>query len=100
MQGILPDEILSRKKMGFPVPVGAWFRGRFGHLLDEFVLSARSEARGLFDRAATRDIVARHRAGDPGHDERLWSLVNLEVWQRVFLDGEAIEQVIRRDRAA
>jgi asparagine synthase (glutamine-hydrolysing) len=88
MRPHLPAEILSRKKMGFPVPVGAWFRGAFRPLLDEYVLGERALSRGLFDRDAVRGLVARHAAGE-NHGERLWALVTFEMWQRIFLDGEA-----------
>jgi asparagine synthase (glutamine-hydrolysing) len=83
----LPAEILSRKKMGFPVPVERWFRGAFRPVLDEYVLSPRATARGVFDPAAVRALVARHQAGE-NHSERLWALVTFEMWQRSFLDGE------------
>ena len=73
--------------MGFPVPVGAWLRGRFHHLVDEYVLGKRAGARGLFNREALSEIVARHRAGE-NHTERLWMLINFEIWQRRFFDGE------------
>jgi asparagine synthase (glutamine-hydrolysing) len=96
MRGRLPDEILSRKKMGFPVPVGAWFRGEFGHLLDDYVLGDRARQRGLFDAAAVERLVQAHRTGSEKHDERLWMLVNWEMWQRMFLDGEAPEHVVSR----
>ncbi|HEV2763896.1 MAG TPA: asparagine synthase-related protein, partial [Pyrinomonadaceae bacterium] len=88
MRGLLPEEILKRPKMGFPVPVGAWFRGPFRHVLDEYVLSERAAARGLFDPAATRRLVAEHQTAAADHTERLWALVNFEMWQRQFLDGE------------
>lgn len=88
MKDVLPAPILSRKKMGFPVPVGAWFRGAHRHVLDEYVLSERAAARGLFERKYVRDLVARHQAGE-NHTERLWSLVNVEIWLRQFMDGEA-----------
>jgi asparagine synthase (glutamine-hydrolysing) len=93
MKEWLPPEILSRKKMGFPVPVGAWLRGPFRPLLDEFVLGPRAAARGLFEPAAVRAIVDSHTRGEQRHDERLWSLINLEIWQRIFLDGEPVESV-------
>ncbi|HEX4936701.1 MAG TPA: asparagine synthase C-terminal domain-containing protein, partial [Gemmatimonadaceae bacterium] len=93
MQGLLPPEILSRKKMGFPVPVGAWFAGAFRPLLDEFVLSPRAAARGLFDMTRVREMVERHQRGEQNHDQRLWALVNLEIWQRIFLDGEPVEAI-------
>ena len=88
MKGILPDEIIHRRKMGFPVPVGNWFRGQYKHIIDEYVLGARATDRGIFDAAFVRSLVARHNAGE-NHDERLWSLVNFEIWQRRFIDGEA-----------
>jgi asparagine synthase (glutamine-hydrolysing) len=87
MEGLLPDRILTRRKMGFPVPFGGWVAGAHGGVLDEFVLGARARDRGLFDAAALAHLVAEHRAG-ANHDERMWSLVNLELWQRIFLDGE------------
>ncbi|HJU74637.1 MAG TPA: asparagine synthase (glutamine-hydrolyzing) [Gemmatimonadaceae bacterium] len=93
MKGLLPEEILSRRKMGFPVPVGAWLRGQFRPLLDEFVLSDRAAARGLFQRDAVRRLVDSHVAGHEKHDERLWMLVNWEIWQRIFLDGEAPDAI-------
>ncbi|HMT06739.1 MAG TPA: asparagine synthase (glutamine-hydrolyzing) [Pyrinomonadaceae bacterium] len=87
MKGILPTEILDRPKMGFPVPVGQWFRGEFKHIVDEYVLSERATKRGIFDERFVRSLVARHNAGE-NHDERIWALVNFEIWQRRFFDGE------------
>ncbi len=91
MKGVLPETILTRGKMGFPVPVGAWFRGRFGSVVDEYVLGERARGRGLFDEGFVRRIVAEHRAGAGNHAERLWSLVNFEMWLRAFIDGEAAD---------
>ena len=88
MKGILPAEILDRPKMGFPVPIGRWFRGEFKYIVDEYVLGERATSRGIFDESFVRGIVTRHNAGE-NHDERLWSLVNFEMWQRQFIDGEA-----------
>ncbi len=87
MRNRLPKEILTRGKMGFPVPVGAWLRGRFGHVIDEYVLNTRSIERGIFNPVFVRELVARHRAGD-NHTERLWALINFEIWQRRFFDRE------------
>ena len=86
MKGILPPEILDRPKMGFPVPVGNWFRGEFKHIVDEYVLSPRAVERGIFDEKFVRSLVARHQSGE-NHDERIWMLVNFEIWQRRFFDG-------------
>ena len=87
MKGILPDEIIHRRKMGFPVPVGNWFRGTYKHIIDEYVLGSRARERGIFDPGYISSLVARHNAGE-NHDERLWALVNFEIWQRRFVDQE------------
>jgi asparagine synthase (glutamine-hydrolysing) len=93
MRDLLPPQILSRRKMGFPVPVGPWFAGAWRHVLDEFVLSPRARARALFDEGVLRTLVDQHCSGSVKHDQRLWMLVNLEIWQRIFLDGEPVEHV-------
>ena len=89
MKGILPETILSRPKMGFPVPVGTWFRGAYRHVIDDYVLSDRALSRGIFSPDFVRSLVARHQTGGENHSERLWALVNFEIWQRQFFDCEA-----------
>ena len=88
MKGVLPPSILTRPKMGFPVPVGAWFRGEYSSIVDEYVLSERARSRGIFEPEFVRSLVNRHKAGED-HSERLWALVNFEIWQRLFFDGES-----------
>jgi asparagine synthase (glutamine-hydrolysing) len=88
MKGRLPEPILTRRKMGFPVPVGAWLRGAWRPLLQEFVIGGRLCERGLFDRAGVLRLVDEHLRG-LNHSERLWALLTFEIWARVFLDGEA-----------
>lgn len=89
MKGILPETILSRPKMGFPVPIGTWFRGAYRHVVEDYVLSDRALSRGVFSPDFVRNLVARHQTGGEDHAERLWALVNFEIWQRQFFDGEA-----------
>lgn len=88
MKQILPPSILTRPKMGFPVPIGAWFRGQYSSIVDEYVLSERAQARGIFEPEFVNSLVKRHKAGED-HAERLWALVNFEIWQRQLFDGES-----------
>jgi asparagine synthase (glutamine-hydrolysing) len=92
LRGLIPDAILTRRKMGFPVPVGRWLRGLFWPVVQEFVLSPRALGRGLFQPSALRQLGEEHRTGTWDHGDRLWLLINLEIWQRVFLDGEGLPQ--------
>jgi asparagine synthase (glutamine-hydrolysing) len=88
MRGILPDEILTRRKMGFPVPLGRWLRNEFRTVVDEYVLHERALGRGIFAPSSVREIVAEHDSGAINHAEKLWSLINFEIWARQFIDGE------------
>jgi asparagine synthase (glutamine-hydrolysing) len=88
MKGVLPAAIVDRPKMGFPVPISSWFRGAYSSVLDEYVLSSRAVERGIFNHEFVRALVEQHQRGEANHSERLWSLVNLEIWFRRFIDGE------------
>jgi asparagine synthase (glutamine-hydrolysing) len=77
--------------MGFPVPIGRWLAGPFEGLVDEFVLGARARARGYFEAQELERLSHEHRSGRIDHTDRLWLLINLEIWQRLFIDGEPME---------
>jgi asparagine synthase (glutamine-hydrolysing) len=98
LRGLVPPEILARRKMGFPVPLGRWFRGPFWPIVQEFVLGPRALRRGLFVPSVLRRLADEHRTSTGEHGDRLWLLVNLEIWQRIFLDGEDIPAVARATR--
>ncbi len=84
----VPREILHRRKLGFPVPFGRWARERFAPFIRNTILGPRARARGMFALAPLERLIAEHEAGIANHADRLWLLLNLEIWQRIFLDGE------------
>jgi asparagine synthase (glutamine-hydrolysing) len=100
LRGVVPPEILTRPKMGFPVPVGRWLRGAYWPLVEDLVLGPRALDRRLFRPAALRRLAEEHHAGQADHGDRLWLLLNLEVWQRVFVDGEGVESALPRRMVA
>ena len=95
LRDLVPREILTRRKVGFPVPVNRWFRDRFWPVVCEFVLGPRALERGRFQEAFLRRLAQEHRLGTAEHGLRLWLLVNLEIWQRIFVDGEDVADVMR-----
>lgn len=98
VRDIVPAQIMNRKKMGFPVPLGTWLRGPWECVVDEFVLGARSVARGHFHEEELQRLAGEHRLGVADHGERLWLLINLEMWQRIFLEGEDPQDIYSTDR--
>lgn len=95
MKPHLPDTILNRPKMGFPVPIGSWIRGPLKQSAEELLLGSRASARGILDQASVRTIFNEHISGHRKHDERLWVLMGLELWHRIFIDSEDHASVAR-----
>lgn len=85
--GILPEEILNRKKMGFGVPVGRWFRGELRDFLRETLLSSKSLGRGYFKPDKLRRIVEDHINAKKDYSNQLWAFLVLEFWHRKFMDS-------------
>jgi asparagine synthase (glutamine-hydrolysing) len=83
----VPKSILHRKKRGFGAPVGAWFRRDLQGLVEETLSDSQVRKRGLFDPAVIREIIQQHRDEKADHTDHLTSLVTLELWSRIFLDG-------------
>jgi len=84
---LLPREILERRKQGFGVPLGTWFRGNLRELFADTLLSPSSLQRGYFQPAFVRRIVDEHLAGVRDHTLRLWQLVVFDKWHEQYLDG-------------
>ena len=84
---LLPAEVVTRKKVGFTVPLSPWFRGPLRELLADTLLSPRCLERGWFDSAALRSTVNDHLSGRRDRARELWTLLTLELWQRAWIDG-------------
>jgi asparagine synthase (glutamine-hydrolysing) len=90
VEDVLPHSIIYRKKMGFPTPWAWWLAGPQLGDLEKTLLEPRSMERGLFRPEAVRQLFAEHRAGHRDHGNRIWRLLNLELWHRVFVDQETV----------
>jgi asparagine synthase (glutamine-hydrolysing) len=78
---LLPPAILARKKHGFGVPLGAWFRGELRPLVEDLLLD-QPRLGGRLDGAAIRRIFDDHVAGRGDRGHQLWTLLTLELWMR------------------
>ena len=86
LEGLVPHEIIRRKKHGFGVPVGRWFRTDLKNYVREVLLSPLAMRRGYFKEEALRRLINEHQSGKREHGHRLWALLTLEIWHQVFID--------------
>jgi asparagine synthase (glutamine-hydrolysing) len=86
LKKFVPEQNLTRAKMGFGIPIGHWFRGSMKGFLRDTLLSQKALSRGLFKPERVREMIDHHVAGKVDHDHRLWSLLMLELWFERFID--------------
>jgi asparagine synthase (glutamine-hydrolysing) len=88
-KGWMPDEILNRKKWGFAIPIGRWFKGELRGFLESTLLSDKALSRGIFRPEAIRDLVKRSASFQTDFGYQLWTLLMLELWFHVYIDSSA-----------
>jgi len=87
-RGVVPDEVLHRRKQGFGVPLGPWLRGPLRDELEARLAVDGVREVGLFDASAVRRLVDEHVAGVRDHRKILWSLLAFDAWRRHYLPRE------------
>ena len=82
LEPYLPDDVLYRKKMGFAVPLSAWFRGPLRERVRASLSGQRLAETGMFDMAYLEKLVDQHQTGGGEHSAVLWSLLMFESFLR------------------
>jgi asparagine synthase (glutamine-hydrolysing) len=91
MEDLLPHSIIYRPKLGFPTPWSDWLAGPRLDAIEHLLLEPRSVERGFFRPIAIKRLFEEHRARHRDHYDRIWRLLNFELWQRVCVEGESHE---------
>jgi asparagine synthase (glutamine-hydrolysing) len=95
MEPYLPYLVLHRPKRGFGCPIDEWFRGALRELAYDTLLSRSARERGLFRSDYVRRLLDEHCGRVRDHHTRLWALLMLELWYRMWIDGPAASAVLR-----
>jgi asparagine synthase (glutamine-hydrolysing) len=93
----LPPALLSRSKQGFSFPLAYWMKSELANLLESLFLKSRLAEEGYFQQDYMLQLLHQHRSGQMDHNYRLWILLNLELWWRIYIDGvsvTALDQLI------
>ena len=93
LNGLLPPDILDRKKRGFGTPMGAWLKRELAPMLRRVLAPEIVHARGLFHPHVVDRLIKDHDANRIDGTDTLLSLMNLEIWSRMYLDRRNPEDV-------
>lgn len=83
---LVPADVVYRRKMGFGVPVGNWFRGEMRPFVRELLLAEKAMNRGIARPEVIRRYVDDHTDGKRDHAFQIWTLLMLELWFQRFID--------------
>ena len=88
---VVPASILTRPKAGFPVPFGKWLQAGWHGVAREVLLDRRARERDVLAPAAVERLIDASARGVHGSSDVVWSLFNLELWYRTFIDGDGVQ---------
>ncbi len=89
----MPEELVWMKKQGFRFPLGIWFRTELRQFLQNLFAQSRFVELGLFERSYIDELLDEHISGKADHNYRIWVLLNLEIWYRMYFEGESVESM-------
>ena len=84
----LPASIVDRPKVGFRVPLDAWFRGALRPMAADLLCAPGSFVGQVMDRAAVRALLDSHDRGRTNEEMRIWTLLSLEVWHARYFGAD------------
>jgi asparagine synthase (glutamine-hydrolysing) len=88
VKDLLPAEIIHRKKMGFPTPLKQWLLEPQAAPLYNALLERDGLLSEVIAREPLRALLDRHRNGSEDATDRIWNLLNLQIWGDIFLGGK------------
>jgi asparagine synthase (glutamine-hydrolysing) len=89
MQGVLPREVLQQPKAGFAAPVDYWLANDLREMVDDLLSESQIRARGLFHPRVVQTFIEEQRRGVQDWSSQIWQFLTLELWMKMFLDGDA-----------
>lgn len=87
VEGLIPDELIYRKKMGFGAPMSDWLRGTFGQRVEREMMASGLMQRGFFDVSYIREMFAQHRSRRHDASLQIWTLYNLTAWYDYWIEN-------------
>lgn len=93
VEGLIPDELIYRKKMGFGAPMADWLRGSFGERVERGIRNSNLLKRGFFNTGYIDELFAHHRSKRADTSLQIWTLYNLTAWYDYWIDGKGEKSV-------
>lgn len=83
------NKIIYQKKIGFPMPIKEYFASKKAEIFWEFLRSKKAKERGFYNFAYIENLIKNHKENLQDNSRSLWTILNLELWFRIFIDKQA-----------
>jgi asparagine synthase (glutamine-hydrolysing) len=90
LEGLIPYNIIHRKKQGFALPIKEWFVDRMSGFIEDSLLRSPLRKRGFFNYDYVRNIMETHRSGRIDYSFNLWCLLNVSLWYEHWIEGQLV----------
>jgi asparagine synthase (glutamine-hydrolysing) len=88
VEGLIPNDIIYRKKMGFGAPMSQWLKGDFGDYVRTRLMGSALMGRGMLDTDYISRLIDDHKSGRRDNSLFIWTLFNLSEWYDYWIaDG-------------
>ena len=97
VKDLLPHDIIARRKMGFPTPVRTWLSGSGAQTLYDALRDPDGLIAEYLHLPAVNALLEQHQTGQVDATDRIWRLLNLQIWGRIFLSGRSTDVALSYD---
>lgn len=87
LEKYLPNDLVYRRKWGFPAPIGNWLYRDLAYLIDKWLDPALLKRQGIFNANQVKKYVDAFRGGKEFHYKRIWSIIVFQMWYHRYLEG-------------
>ncbi|HET7657501.1 MAG TPA: asparagine synthase-related protein, partial [Bacillales bacterium] len=95
MEGIVPDSILFRKKLGFPVPIRVWLKNELYDWACDLIRESETEA--YLNKNEVLKLLEEHRQGKGDHSRKIWTVLAFMIWHQIFVEAKYPFQPLNRE---
>lgn len=88
MEGLVPSEIIWRKKAGFGAPIRSWITGNLKEMIFDLISEKSLKKRGYFNHAFYKKMIDDEFSGKEYYSNQIWQLLTLELWHKEFIDNK------------
>lgn len=86
MQGIVPDSVFNRRKLGFPVPIRHWLQNEIFDWAHQLILESQTDH--IFDKNVILSLLNQHQKGNRDHSRKLWTVLVFMIWHQIYIEGK------------